>query len=446
MDISAWLRELELERYEEAFQQGEIDPAILPELTDADLKELGIPLGPRKKLLKAISALAAGTEPPSARQERRSEAERRQLTVLFCDLVGSTELATRLDPEDMGEVIRSYQERCSEIVSRWDGHVAKYMGDGVLAYFGWPTAHEDDPERAVRAGLELADAVADQITPHGSVLAVRVGIATGLVLVGDLIGEGASREQTVVGETPNLAARLQGLAKPGAVVVASDTRRLLRGVFDLHDLGEHRLKGFDAPVTAWQVTGEAAAESRFEARAQQLAPLVGRDDEVQILDRRWRRAREGEGQVVLIAGEAGIGKSRLTTTLREHIADEPHTRLTYQCSPHHTESTFHPVIRQLERAAGIRPEHGPAEKLDRLEALLHPTGDGSETQLPLLASLLSIPVEPVDQSRRSGAEGADAPRADRAARGPDDGAAGADAVRGSALGRPVDAGAAGPDG
>ena len=247
MDISAWLRELGLERYEQAFQKGEIDPAILPELTDADLKELGIPLGPRKQLLKAISALAAGTGPPSARDTRRPEAERRQLTVLFCDLVGSTALSQRLDPEEMREVLRSYQNAVAGEVTRFEGHVAKFMGDGVLAYFGWPQAHEDEAERAVRAGLAIAKVVGQLCTPAGEPLAGRVGIATGLVVVGDLVGEGAAREEAVVGETPNLAARLQEAATPGAVVIADGTRRLLGELFELRELGPTRLKGFAHP-------------------------------------------------------------------------------------------------------------------------------------------------------------------------------------------------------
>jgi class 3 adenylate cyclase len=404
VDIEAWLRELGLERYEEAFRENEIDAKILPKLTADDLKDLGVTtVGHRRKLLEAIAALA---EPASALQAelsapaeataraRPAEAERRQLTVMFVDLVGSTELSAKLDPEDMAAVIRAYQGCCAQVVERWGGHVAEYMGDGVLVYFGWPQAHEDDPERSVRAGMALTAAVGELTTPGADRLAARVGVATGLVMVGDLIGDGAAEEDSVVGETPNLAARLQGLARHDAVVVASDTRRLLRGIFDLEDLGEHKLKGFEKPITVWRVAGEAASESRFEAhRAQRLTPLVGRDDEVEILTRRWRRARRGEGQVVLITGEPGIGKSRLAATLREAIDQEPHTRLTYQCSPHHTDSAFHPVIRQLERAAGIRPEQGPAERLDRLEGLLRPSSDALEEQVALLASLLSIPTD-----------------------------------------------------
>jgi class 3 adenylate cyclase len=393
VDISAWLRELGLERYEQAFQKGEIDPAILPELTDADLKELGIPLGPRKQLLKAISALAAGTGPPSARDTRRPEAERRQLTVMFADLVGSTELAARLDPEDMGRLIRAYQDRCAQVVERWGGHVAKYMGDGVLAYFGWPQAHEDEAERAVRAGLELVTAVG-RLRPGDEPLAARVGIATGLVMVGELIGEGAAREEAVVGETPNLAARLQALAKPGRVVISQATRRLVGGLFELADLGPARVKGFAAPLIAWRVAGETRTEGRFEARQTAgLTPLVGRDEEIALLLRRWQQAKDGEGHVVLLSGEPGIGKSRLVREVRARLKDEPHVRLLYQCSPHHTTSPLHPLIEQLERAAGIARDDRAKEKLDKLAALLARGTDRPEQAVPLIAALLGLPTE-----------------------------------------------------
>jgi class 3 adenylate cyclase len=263
---------------------------------------------------------------------------------MFVDLVGSTELAARLDPEDMGEVIRAYQSCCAEVVERWDGHVAKYMGDGVLAYFGWPRAHEDDAERAVRAGLELTAAVA-RLQEGGRPLAARIGIATGVVMVGELVGEGAAQEEAVVGETPNLAARLQSLAEPGDVVIAEGARRLLSGLFDYIDLGRPELKGFASPVRAWRVLGESRAESRFEAlHGQQLTVLVGREHEIGLLAERWERAKEGEGQVVLLSGEPGIGKSRIVRALRERLADEPHTPLSHYCSPHHTNSALYPVI------------------------------------------------------------------------------------------------------
>ena len=323
MDIAAWLRELGLERYEAAFRENDITSAILPELTDQDLKELGVSLGHRRLLLKAIRALAGDQVRHNAAEiaqdphmsswpPPRPEAERRQLTVMCVDLVGSTELSARLDPEDMGAVMGAYHRTTAMVIERFEGHVARYLGDGVLAYFGWPRAHEDDAERAVRAGLELVDAVS-QLEPHAGVrLQARVGIATGQVVVGDLSGDGAAREETVVGETPNLAARLQALAAPGTVVIAASTRRLVGGLFALADLGPQRLKGFAQPLAAFRVEGEGRAESRFEAlHGERLAPLVGREHELGMLLERWRRAKDGDGQVVLISGEPGIGKSRL---------------------------------------------------------------------------------------------------------------------------------------
>jgi class 3 adenylate cyclase len=280
--------------------------------------------------------------------------------VLFCDLVGSTELSAKLDPEDLGRVIRAYHGACAEVMERWGGHVAKYMGDGVLAYFGWPQAHEDEAERAVRAGLDLVAAVAGLATPDDASLAARVGIATGRVVVGELIGAGAAQEETVVGETPNLAARLQGLAAPGSVVISQATRRLVGDLFELADLGPQRLKGFAEPILAWRVVRTSAAESRFEAmHSAGLTPLVGREHELGILLERWGWAKDGDGQVVLIAGEPGIGKSRLVRALREHLADEPYTPLSCYCSPYHTNSALYPVIGLLERAAQLDRDEPP---------------------------------------------------------------------------------------
>jgi len=401
VDTAAWLRDLELERYVEAFQENAIDAETLPELTDADLEKLGVRLGHRKRLLKAIAELRAGGAPSaslartavgaSSEATRTTGAERRQLTVLFCDLVGSTELAARLDPEDMGRVIQTYQATCSGVIERWGGHVAKYMGDGVLAYFGWPQAHEDDAERAARAGLELVERVAKLSVPTGEDAAGRVGIATGLVMVGDLVGEGAAQEEAVVGETPNLAARLQGLAEPGAVAIADGTRRLLGGLFEHADLGSHELKGFAEPVQAWRVLGASRAVSRFEAfHGQQLTVLVGREHEIGLLAERWERAKENEGQVVLLSGEPGIGKSRIVRALRERLDGEPHTPLSHYCSPHHTNSALYPVIALLERAAGFTRDDPPETRLDKLEALLARGTEALAEAVPLVAALLGI--------------------------------------------------------
>jgi class 3 adenylate cyclase/predicted ATPase len=389
VDIEAWLSELGLERYAQAFCDHEIDGRSLPHLTGDDLEQLGVSaIGHRRLLLRAIAALAPADEPPAA----RPDAERRQLTVLFCDLIGSTELAARLDPEDMGRVIRAYQNCCTEVVKRWDGHVAKYLGDGVLAYFGFPRAHEDAAERAVRAGLELVEAVA-RLPANGGSLAARVGIATGLVMVGELIGEGAATEQAVVGETPNLAARLQALAAPGAVVVAASTRRLLGGLFELDDLGPQRLKGFAEPLAAFQVAGESGAEGRFEAlHGDRLTPLVGREHELAILLERWAWAKDGDGQVVLISGEPGIGKSRLIRTLRQELSGEAHLTLSHFCSPYHTNSALYPIVAQLERAAGFAPGEDPGARLSKLEALARQATARLDEAVPLLAALLGLPA------------------------------------------------------
>jgi class 3 adenylate cyclase len=404
VDVAAWLRELGLERYEQAFRENDIASAVLPELTDYDLKDLGVSLGHRRLLLKAIRALAddqaghgpaegahASDTPPQP--SLGTEAERRQLTVLFCDLVGSTELAARLDPEDMGGVIRAYHRCCSEMVARWGGHVAKYMGDGVLAYFGWPQAHEDDAERAVRAGLAILDGVRSLRPQPDLRLQVRIGITTGPVVVGELIGAGEAQERSVVGEPPNLAARLQALAEPDAVVIGRGTRRLIGDLFELADLGTHELKGFGRPVRAWRVLGEGRAESRFEAlHAASLTPLVGRDEELALLLRRWEQARDGEGQVVLLSGEPGIGKSRLTRALQQELAEGTYTRVLHFCSPYHQNSVLYPVIDHLKRAAQFRRDDSDAQKLEKLERLLAQSTEDLGWDVPLLAALVAIPT------------------------------------------------------
>jgi class 3 adenylate cyclase/predicted ATPase len=398
VDVAAWLRSLGLERYEQTFRDNEIDWEVLPELNEADLERLGLPLGPRKKLLKAIAGLQerAGPEagPAVAAPLTAPEAERRQLTVMFCDLVGSTALAERLDAEEMGDLIRAYHERVSAEVGRFEGHVAKYMGDGVLAYFGWPRAHEDDAERAIRAGLGIVEGVHGlRPRPDLQPLQVRVGIATGPVVVGELIGAGEARERSVVGETPHLAARLQALAEPDTVVISRRTRRLIGGLFELADLGTHELKGFGRPVRAWRVLGEGRAESRFEAlRAATLTPLVGRDGELALLLRRWEQARDGEGQAVLLSGEPGIGKSRLTRALQQELAEGTYTRILHFCSPYHQNSALYPIVYHLQRAARFERDDGDEEKLDKLKGLLARSTDDLGTDMPLLAALLAIPT------------------------------------------------------
>jgi class 3 adenylate cyclase len=398
MDLGDWLRSLGLERYEAAFRKNEINDTILPTVTAEDLKDLGIDVvGHRRKLLNAIAALRtdAGSKQPIAESRSKVEtrpqdtAERRQVTVMFSDLVGSTALSARMDPEDLREVISGYQKCAAQTVQHFGGFVAKYLGDGVLVYFGYPQAHEDDAERAVRAGLELIAAVG-AVSP-ASPLQARVGIATGLVVVGDLIGAGESQERGIVGETPNLAARLQALAEPDTVVIAENTRKLLGSLFELQDLGARKLKGIAEPVRAWAALRPSAVESRFEAlHGAGLSALVGREEELELLLRRWSRAKSGEGQVVLLSGEAGIGKSRLTAALLERLASEPHARLRYFCSPQHTDSAFYPITGQMERAAGFVHDDTVQTKLDKLDAELARTSTRIE-DVALFAEMLSLP-------------------------------------------------------
>jgi class 3 adenylate cyclase/predicted ATPase len=402
MDIGGWLRSLGLEKYEAAFRENEIDETVLPSLTHETLKELGVTaVGHRLKLLDAIAAICTdrGTKPTPAEAATTSatpsvspaadRAERRQVTVMFSDLVGSTALSARMDPEDLREVISAYQKCVADTIQRFGGFVAKYMGDGVLVYFGYPQAHEDDAERAVRAALKLIEAVV--ALKSSTPLQTRVGIATGLVVVGDLIGSGAAQEQTVVGETPNLAARLQGIAEPNTVVVAESTRKLLGNLFDLQDLGGQDVKGIDGPVRAWAAVRPASVESRFEAlHASGWTELVGRGEELELLLRRWSKTKTGEGQVVLISGEAGIGKSRLTVALLERLAGEPHTRLRYFCSPQHADSALYPVISQMERAAGLAHDDRTRTKLDKLDRILAQTST-SKQDAALFAEMLSLP-------------------------------------------------------
>jgi class 3 adenylate cyclase/predicted ATPase len=399
VDIAAWLRGLGLERYEQAFRDSGVDFDVLGELSEPDLDELGMLPAHRNKLLKAIVELAT-TDQASARVAGPapdlvgSKAERRQLTVMFCELVGSTELSAKLDPEDLGEVRVTCQKCCTDVVTRWGGHLAKTMGDGVLAYFGWPRAHEDDPERAVRAGLALVDAVGMLTTPSGGTLAARVGIATGLVVVGDLIRTDEAREEAVVGETPNLAARLRELAGPGAVVIAPTTRRLVGGLFELIDLGPQRLKGFAEPMAAFRVEGEGHAESRFEAlHRSSLTPLIGREPELALLLKHWAVATDGAGQVVLVSGEPGIGKSRLIRALRDQLSGESHIAVSCFCSPHHTHTALHPIISHLERAARFAPDDAPEARLSKLEALLGQASGRLDEAVPLIGALLDLPSD-----------------------------------------------------
>ena len=400
MDVANWLQNLGLEQYEAAFRENGVNAEILRHLTADDLKDLGVAaVGHRRQLLIAITALKDTPADVSERSATgltenlgapETTAERRPLSVMFCDLVGSTALSSRLDPEDLREVIRTYQACVATTIQQFDGFIARYVGDGVLIYFGWPEARETDAERAVRAGLAVATAVS--AAPRGSEpLQVRIGIATGLVVIGEPIGSGDSRQQTAVGETPNLAARLQGLAGPNQVVIDAATRRQIGGLFECQDLGTVELKGLRAAVPAWRVLNEGILASRFEALRPTTTQLVGRDEEMEMLLRRWAQAKAGNGRAVLISAEPGVGKSRLAQALTELLAAEPHTRLRYFCSPHHQDSALYPVIAQIERAAGFQHADRSEARLAKLQALLAPTSP-PVADVALIAELLALPM------------------------------------------------------
>src|ERR1043166_4479347 len=346
-----------------------------------------------KRFCSQCGASSTGTAEPTSvpATPAASAAERRQLTVMFADLVGSTALGARLDPEDLREVIAAYHGCITGLVARAGGFIARYMGDGVLVYFGYPQANEDDAERAIRAGLSIVNAVARLNTAAGppGTLSARVGIATGLVIVGDLIGSGPSLESAAVGETPNLAARLQAVAEPGMVVIAEATRRLTGRLFEYRDLGPAKLKGLDASVHTWAVLGEAVIDSRFEALRPGQGSLVGREEELSLLLRRWDQVKNGEGRVVLLSGEPGIGKSRLIAALEQRLGNASAGRVRLVCSPHHQDTPLYPVIRQLKRAAGFENDDSHSKQREKLRRLLGRSA--SDIDVALLAALVSTP-------------------------------------------------------
>ncbi|MET4279585.1 MULTISPECIES: adenylate/guanylate cyclase domain-containing protein [unclassified Bradyrhizobium] len=428
-NLREWLGGNNLEQYAEAFEKNDIDLDILAELDDYDLEKLGLSLGNRRRLLRAIAArnseagsnspannassldksssaasLSSGVESSVAEEPESGNAERRQVTVMFADMVGSTALSSRLDPELLGGLIRRYQDAVAGAIGRYGGFVAKFMGDGVLAYFGFPRAFEDAAERAIRAGIGILSEVGAIETPDGTRVQARIGIATGLVVVGEIIGTGIAQERTIVGETPNLAARLQALAEPDCIIVSESTQKLLRGLFELTHTGEHELKGFACPVPAWRVCGEASVESRFAAIRTGGLPLIGRAHEMGLMRERWHLARQGEGQIVTVIGEAGIGKSRTIEALQEELAGEAHARVNLQCSPYHNDSALYPMIQYLNRAGGFAPRDPADTRAEKLRALLEARRIADPNALSLLAELLLIPMAETAPAAQSPAQ------------------------------------------
>jgi class 3 adenylate cyclase/predicted ATPase len=390
--ISAWLESIGLGHYAPTFVENAIEVELLPDLRDADFDRLGVKLGHRKRILNAIATLhswpARGASAP-ALGTLDLDSERRHVTLLFCDLVGSTALAVELDPEDLSSVIRRFQAACTSVISRSGGHIARFIGDGLLAYFGYPHADEDDAATAVRTGLDLVAKVGQLLLPSGAPLKVRVGIATGMVVV----CRGSGDDLELVGETPNLAARLQGLGFENTVVIAENTLRLLGAEFVYEPFGQYELKGFSEPVAAFKITGERAVESRFEAKhPARLTPFVGRDYELNRLRALWDYTKQGSGQVALLCGDPGIGKSRIAIALFDQVTSDPHLTLRLQCSPHHINSPLYPVIRHLQHEALFVQEDRIAAKIEKLEAMLSLAGQAVLADAPLYAALLSIPA------------------------------------------------------
>src|SRR3954465_15068158 len=406
VDVGGWLKSLGLDQYEAAFRENDVDAEVLPTLTADELKDIGVnSIRHRRRLLEAIVKLQNAGAPSQAIRPSSdhpvsipaedvvsSGGERRQLTVMFCDLVGSTALSEKLDPEELRDLLHAYRPLCGDVIARYDGFVARYVGDGILTYFGWPAAHEDDAERAVRAALEIVQTARRASATEA--LSVRIGIATGPVVVGEPAGVG-DQAKLAVGSTPNLAARLQGLAAADQIVIAASTCRLVGNAFDLSDLGEHDLKGMAEPVHGWLVQRLALTESRFDAHhtATGLTPLVGRDEEVDLLLRRWVQAQDGEGQVVLLCGEPGIGKSRILNTLRERLETQGVQALRFQCSPYSVNSAFWPIIDNFERALKFTRDETAEAKLDKLETLVVTHYGRPLADVRFVASILSIPSE-----------------------------------------------------
>src|SRR5213595_1685664 len=401
-DLAEWLGRLGLGQYAKTFAENNVEYPLLPELTENDLEKLGVSsLGHRKKLLRAIEALKesrqpartttkasnATVAPPPVDQHR--EAEFRQITVMFCDLVGSTQLSEKLDPEDLQKLIDVYRVECSTAIMRYGGEVARYFGDGVMAFFGWPRAHEDDAVRAIHAALEIVAGVMKISGPVA--LTCRVGVCSGPVVVGE-IGDSGTWSMDAVGETPNIAARLQTLAAANTVLISESTRRLVWAAFEFQDVGLQELKGVTEPLHVYRVLSPKNTASRFEAaHTGSLTPLVGRSSELSLLLDRWRKVKEGDGQVILLSGIPGVGKSRLLHELKSHIQQEPHVLLHHQCSPYHSQSALFPVIGQIEQAAQLTAREADVDKIAKLTTYLPHSTDNSKEPVLLIAKLLSIP-------------------------------------------------------
>jgi class 3 adenylate cyclase/ABC-type lipoprotein export system ATPase subunit len=399
-DIDIWLQSLGLEKYGEALASHDIDLAVAPDLTEQDLEKLGLSLGHRRKFIAAAARLRAVATPPADAATlgppfpQPAPVERRQVTVVFIDLVGSTALGRKLDPEDLIRLLRQYREACVAVIGKYDGFIAQYLGDGILVYFGFPQAQEHAAERAVRAGLEIVETVGQLKQPDGPPLRCRLGIATGLVVAGEATGVGAAGEETVVGDTPNLAARLQSLAEPDCVLVGPSTHQLTADFFEYSFFGEHAIKGFREPVSVWKALRESATESRFAAaHAAAAGPIVGRERELAFLYDSWQRATQGNGHVVLLAGEAGMGKSRLLEALAERVRGERHRLLRCQCSPYHGNSVLFPFKKLLRHRLDIDPDASAEENLDRITRVLGQVGRHARSSTLLLAELLEVPSE-----------------------------------------------------
>jgi len=398
-ELKAWLATLDLERYAAAFEAAEVDLGTLPHLTEDDLKEIGLPLGPRRRILAAREEVAktpthaAGSTAAGTPESPVTSPERRQITVMFVDLVGSTRLSVQVDPEVLADLLKSYKDTVAREIDSAGGKVAKYLGDGVLAYFGWPHAREDAAECSVRCGFQVIDQVRHLRGPDGDTLKCRIGIATGLVVVGGEAGEGTAREDAIAGEAPNLAARLQALAPADAMVISENTHRQTGQLFECDALGEQTLSGFSTPVRAWRPLRPAVHTSRFRAAHAVRTSFIGREDELSLLTNRWRTACEGTGRAVLILGEAGMGKSRLAEALLDRVRDEPHDFVTWQCSPYHQTKALYPVVEYLTLAAGIVDGDASAVRLQKLTVLLNATRMSLDDALPLFAQLLAIPLD-----------------------------------------------------